>query len=164
MNKLRLMWARFWDELGERDRRMLMICAVFVGLYLSYKMYSSTAGLVQQNRRVLSEKKAVLLWMEAAEKQRATQQKGPEVLDGSKGLTVFSEALKKTSFHTFPYQLQQLGEGELQLSFESVPYNAFLAWLSSMDARYAMRIQSFNAEKKEKTGLVHLTLIIVLDQ
>ena len=100
--------------------------------------------------------------MQVAKTRFTPHKKGPEALDGSKGLTVFSEALEKAPFHESPYQLQQVAEGTLQLSFDSVPYNAFLRWLWSMSTRYTMVVKTFNAEQTDTPGMVKLTIIVVL--
>jgi len=155
-------WAQFWDGLNERERRAACVGAVVGLLYLAYAIYAALSQSVLESTAALTEKKATLAWMQVAKTRFTPQKEGPETLDGSKGLTVFSEALGKASFHEFPYQLQQMPDGALQLSFDSVPYNAFLGWLWSMSTRYTMVIKAFNAEQTDTEGLVRLTVIVVL--
>jgi len=155
-------WTQFWDGLNERERRAACVGMIGVLFYFAYTLYGTLHHSVVDNTAELTEKKETLAWMQVAQTRFTPQKKGPAVLDGSKGLTVFSEALKKTSFNESPYQLQQVADGTLQLSFDSVPYNAFLHWLWSMSTRYTMVVKTFNAEQTDTQGLVKLTIIIVL--
>ncbi|MDF1646702.1 MAG: type II secretion system protein GspM [Legionellaceae bacterium] len=155
-------WFQFWDGLNERERRALGLGLIGMLFYVSYAIYAPLKRAVSDNTKVLFEKRTTLTWIKSARSRFVPQQKGPEVLEGSKGLTIFSEALSKASFHDVPYQLQQMTDGVLQLSFDSVPYNPFLQWLWSMEQRYAMTIQTFNLERTDTPGLVRLTIIVSL--
>lgn len=150
-------------QLNHRERYLLLGGVVCFGLYLAYAAYASLAGAVVANIQILSEKKETLAWMEQAEKQLPSKKTDATALDKSKGLTVLSEQLKSTSFHTFAYQLQQLNDDELQLSFEKVPYRGFLTWLASMIKKYKISIKEFHVDRTDTQGLVKLTVIIALN-
>ncbi len=159
---MRAQWTQFWDGLNDRERRASGIGALVLVLYAAYALYSALAQTVLDNQAMLIEKRETLAWMKMAQGQVVPQTKKQQVLDGTKGLTVFSEALKRAPFHDSPYQLQQIAEGTLQLSFDSVPYNAFLDWLSAMNMRYHFVVKSFHAEKTDTNGVVKLTAVLVL--
>jgi general secretion pathway protein M len=156
--------CQFWDGLNERDRKVAYLGIISIFLYLSYALYSPLKQAVFQNKKILSEKKGLLVWMKAAKAQSvATPQKEQSVqLDGSKRLTVFSDALEHASFHALPYQLEQIEDGTLHLSFDAVPYNAFLSWLWSIGKRYTLVIKQLNVEKTDAPGLVKLTVLVAL--
>ncbi len=153
---------QYWDGFNERERRAATVGLMGVVLYLMYSIYSPIKQSVLEHTRLLHEKRTTLSWMQHAKEQYVPAAKGPKTLDGSKGLSVFSDTLSKASFHESPYQLQQMPEGALQLAFESVPYSAFLHWLWEMGQRYAMTIKAFDAEKTDTQGLVRLNIIIEL--
>ena len=166
ISKLKHQGFHVWEGFGARDRLMLGVGGLFIVLYAGYMMYAALSHAVLERSRMLSEKEATLVWMRRAEQENKSLQQGgpgPVRLDAAKGLTIFSEALSQTSFQGFTYQLQQLKEGELQLSFDTVPYHDFLQWLSSMSKRYAFVIQSFDVEKNDVRGLVKLSMVVVLD-
>jgi len=158
--KTRLLQA--WHQLNERERHLLLWGGVFLGLYLAYATYASLAEAVTENTQSLAEKKETLAWIKQAETQFSSKQTGT-TLDKSKGLTVLSEQLKTASFHAFTYQLQQLNEDELQLSFEKVPYNACLAWLALMSKKYSITIKELHADRMATRGLVKLSVIITIN-
>ena len=155
---------QLWNGLDARDRKVASLGLISIFLYLSYAVYSPLKQTVLENTKILSEKKALLVWMKAAKTQSVVtpQNKKSVQLDGSKGLTVFSEALAQASFHNLPYQLEQIEEGTLHLSFDSVPYNAFLSWLWSIGQRYTMVITQLNVEKTDIPGLVKVTILVAL--
>jgi general secretion pathway protein M len=166
ITKLKQQGLHAWEGLSARDRLMLVVGGLFLVMYAGYMMYAVLSHAVLERAHVLSEKETTLAWMRRAEQENKALQHGtagPVKLDAAKGLTVFSEALSQTSFQGFTYQLQQLKEGELQLTFDTVPYNAFLQWLSSMNKRYAFVIQSFDVERQDVQGLVKLSVVVVLD-
>ena len=158
--KTRLLQA--WHQLNDRERNLLLWGGVCLVVYLAYVVYAFLDEAVLENTRSLSEKKATLAWIQQAEKQWSHKKTGAQVLDGSKGLTVLSEQLKTTSFHAFSHQLQQLNEDEVHLSFDSVPYNAFLTWFSMMSKKYVLTVKEFHVDRTDTPGLVKLTVIIAL--
>ena len=163
MNAMKARLLQFWYQLNHRERSLLLWGGACLGLYLAYATYTSLTEAVVANTQSLSEKKETLAWMKQAETQFSSKQTGSTVLDKTKGLSVLSERLKAASFHAFVYQLQQLNEDELQLSFEKVPYTGFLTWLSSISKKYNITIKEFHVDRTNTRGLVKLTVIIALN-
>ncbi|MDF1684882.1 MAG: type II secretion system protein GspM [Legionellaceae bacterium] len=159
--KVRLVQA--WLQLDHRERYLLLWGGVCLGLYLAYAGYASLIESVVANTQQLAEKKETLAWIKQAETQIKSQQTGSVMLDKSKGLTVLSQQLKGASFHAFAYQLQQLNDDELQLSFDRVPYQACLTWLASMSKKYNISIKEFHMDRTDTQGLVKWTVIITLN-
>ncbi|WP_083852274.1 type II secretion system protein GspM [Legionella tunisiensis] len=60
----------------------------------------------------------------------------------------------------FPYQLQQTGAGDIQLSYELVPFNHFLSWLWTLNNNYAIVLKQFSAERTPTAGVVKLQIVI----
>lgn len=152
---------QFWHQLNDRERNLLLWGGACLFLYVAYVMYASLAEAVIENTQGLAEKKETYAWIKQAETQLTSKQTGQD-LDKAKGLTVLSQQLNTASFHAFQYQLQQLNEDELQLSFEKVPYNGFLTWLSAMSKKYNITIKEFHVDRTDTRGLVKLTVIIAL--
>ena len=162
MNRFGARLLQFWYQLNDRERYLLLWGGVCLGLYLAYVIYSSLAQAVVVNTQQLSEKKETLAWIKHVEAQRSPQQSGLITLDKSKGLTVLSQQLKTKAFHGFSYQLQQLNEDELQVSFEKVPYKICFVWLASMSKKYNITIKELHVDRTNTPGLVKLMVIITL--
>jgi general secretion pathway protein M len=155
-------FMQFWNHLNIREQRTLYVGVAAVILYVAYLIYAALTNAVFENTQLLSEKKETLLWMQKTKQQFKPSQKKIILLDSSKALTIFSEALNQTSFHDLPYELEQMPDGDLQLSFDSVSYHDFLKWLWSMEQRHHINIKLFNAEKTDTPGLVKVMIMIAL--
>jgi general secretion pathway protein M len=150
----------YWNNLTERECLLLGAGGVFFFFCLFYfVLYAPLIESVHEKNQQRIEKQETLLWM----KQALTQQKPGHVkerLSPGKGLAILATQLKTSSFHHFPYQLQQSGADDIQLLFDEVPYQAFLTWLALLQERYAFTIKQFNAEQTKTPGVVKLMLII----
>jgi|TARA_R110002126_G_scaffold239409_1_gene382645 general secretion pathway protein M len=163
MKAMKAYVLQLWQSLNHRERSLLLWGAVFLGLYFAYVAYASLTDAVMASTQRLSEKKETLAWIKQAEAQLSSKHTGSENLDKSKGLTVLSRELKTASLHAFAYQLQQLNQDELQLSFDKVPYKAGLTWLASISKKYNITIKEFYMDRTDTRGLVKWTVILALN-
>ncbi len=153
-----------WHQQSDRDKRLLSIGGVVVFFYLFYALcYSPLSSSVESYQQRLHEDKVTLAWMRSVETLAQPKQKIAEKISSNQLLTVMSDALHQTGFKSYTYQLQQVGEHEIQLSYDAVPYNFFLAWLSGFSQQYQFSIKQFHVEKTGKVGVVKVTLIIEAD-
>lgn len=149
----------FWLNLNRREQLLLGAGAVFFVIYLFYLCFLSPLfQAVTRSKKELLEKKQTLLWMQDILKKKNTQP-GREKLQGAKRLSVLSSQLSEETFKKFPYQLQQKGAEEIQLSFEQVPFNAFLEWFWQFNLHYEVVLKKISIERKETEGLVKVVLI-----
>jgi len=152
----------YWTNLNERERWTLGAGGVFCFFYLLYVLiYAPITGAWHNKVSQLAEKKRVLVWMQQARLQQHAAIK-LQTLSAGKLLAVLAAQLSKTSFKQFPSQLQQTGVGDIQLSFDQVPYHAFVLWLWSMNNKYAISIKQFNVERTETSGLVKVMLVLAV--
>lgn len=150
----------YWNNLNERERWMLAGVAVFIVLYLMYLLiYAPLKQAIHDKSQQLVEKQETLVWMQQVAKQYKAK-KAPENLSSSQLLTVLASQLSNTSFKQFTYQLQQTGTSDIQLVFDKVPYNLFVAWLWTISEKYAISIKQFNVEKTDTPGVVKMMIVI----
>ena len=148
-----------WNNLNDRERWMLGLGGVCFVVFLFYLLvYSPLVGGISEKSQQLIEKQDILAFLQKAKQQQTGIQ--AQVLSPSQLLTVLAEQLNNSSFHRNPYQLQQTGSGDIQLSFDEVPFNAFLSWLWSMNEKYVFSIQQLNAERTATPGVVKMILMI----
>lgn len=150
----------FWQQLNDRERYLVGIAGVCCFCYLFYiALYSPLIHTVESKQQELLEKKATLLWMRDIQQQ---QKKQPTLqhVSNAKLLAIISNQLNKTTLHYAAYQLQQTASGDIQLSFEKVPYNDFMQWLWSIDNHYIFSIHQLNIETTDTSGVVKLLLVM----
>ena len=83
-----------------------------------------------------------------------------KTVSNSQLLTLIGSQLGVRPFLSFPHQIQQTSQGDIQLSFDSVPWNPFLAWLWSLANHYVVTFKQVTVNRTETAGLVKVLLVI----
>ena len=150
----------YLSTLNEREKMMVIGAALCLILYCYYLfLYSPLSHQVDQKTTQLQEKTVTLSWMKTVE-QGHHKPKTKKSVDNSQLLTLMATKLKSDSTLKFPYQLQQTGTGDIQLTFDEVAFNSFIAWLEKINEKYSITLKQFNAERGSTAGLVKVMVII----
>lgn len=150
----------YLSTLNEREKWMIIGAALCVILYCYYLfLYTPLSHRVSQKSSQLAEKTTTLDWMNKIRKQNH-KSKTKEIVDNSQLLTIMATQLKENETLKFPYQLQQTGSGDIQLTFDAVAFNLFIAWLEKINEKYAITLKQFNAEKTPTPGVAHVMILI----
>lgn len=150
----------YWSGLTERERIIAAVGGTCTLIYLFYLLiYSPLSTAVSTKTKQLIEKKETLSWMQQVRNQPKNQ-KQVESLTNTKLLALIGTQLSDNKFKQFPYQLQQTGPGDIQLSFDKVPYILFLSWLWTLKSHYKITIKQFTADKTDTPGLVKLLIVL----
>ncbi|CAM4397265.1 MAG: hypothetical protein LEGION0403_FIIPPAGN_00819 [Legionella sp.] len=150
----------YLSTLNERERSMVIGAAICLVLYCYYIfLYAPLSRQVNQKSTQLVEKITTLDWMKKVKGQNL-KPKSKEAVDNSQLLTILATQLKEHTLQKFPYQLQQTGAGDIQLTFETVPFNLFVTWLTKINERYALTIKQFNAEKTPIAGVARVMILV----
>lgn len=153
-------FQNYWHHLSERERWMLGVSILFVGVYLFYQLiYSPLSTRVRCSVNELVEKQEMLAWMQQTQ-SLWQQQKKPQRITHAKLLTLLANEHHNSSLQRFPYQLKQQGNDTLQLSYEQVPVNLFLRWFWTLSKGHGIDLGQFNAERAKTPGMVKLSLVI----
>ena len=91
--------------------------------------------------------------------QNYHEEKKPQKVASSNLLSILTEVLDQASFNRFAYQLEQTATGDIQLSFENVPYNGFMEWLRDQSAQYTLSIKNLDVTKTNINGVVTVSVI-----
>lgn len=154
------MISNYWNNLNERERWMAGAGLLILFLYLFYLLaYSPLANMVNTKSNQLAEKQETLIWMEQV-RHKPKDRKPIQLITNTKLLALIGNQLSNNSLKPFAYQLQQRGSGDIQLSFERVPYNLFLSWLWTLGNDYSITLKQFTVEHSNTPGVVKLLLII----
>lgn len=150
----------YLNSLNERERWMVIIAMVSVIAYSYYLLlYNPLSSRVSQKSAQLIEKTETLAWMKTVRQQGYKSQTKKNV-DNSQLLTLLANQLKYNSTLKFPYQLQQTGSGDIQLTFDSVAFKLFMGWLAKINDSYAITIKQLDVDKTETPGVVKLMLVL----
>lgn len=150
----------YLNTLNEREKWMVIGAVLCVFLYCYYLfLYSPLSHQVDQKTSQLKEKITTLTWMKSVRQQNHSSDK-KQSIDNSQLLTILATQLKENFALKFPYQLQQTGSGDIQLTFDAVAFNLFIAWLEKINTNYSITLKQFNAEKTPTPGIVHAMILI----
>lgn len=148
-----------WQQFNEREQIAVVGAALCLIVYLFYALlFSPLTTAVANARKQWQEKNNTLIWMRHAQ-QNYNQAKSPQKIPAGNLLSLLTQVLKQASFHRFPYQMAQTASGEIQLSFDEVPYNAFMEWLKDQSTRYTLTIKNLDVSKTTVSGVVKVSVI-----
>ncbi len=148
-----------WQQFSEREQIAVVVAGLCLIAYLFYALLFSPLTIAVLNaRKHWYEKNNTLIWMRHAQ-QNYSQEKRPQKVAAGNLLSILTQVLKHASFHRFPYQLAQTASGEIQLSFDEVPYNAFMVWLRDQSMRYTLTIKNLDVTKTTVPGVVKISVI-----
>ncbi len=150
----------YLNNLNERERRMVFTALLVVVAYIYYALlYTPLAQGVEEKKRLLQEKVVTLAWMKKVQLQHVSTQK-KQSIDNSQLLTLIANQLKNDTTLQFPYKLQQTSSGEIQLSYDKVPFNLFIEWLAKINERYYINVKQLSANKTTTPGITQIMLVI----
>lgn len=150
----------YLNSLNERERWMVIIAAVCVLTYLYYLVfYAPLSNRVAQKSTQLVEKTETLAWMNKVRHQEHSS-KTKQTVNNSQLLTLLATQLKDNKTLKFPYQLQQTGPGDIQLTFDAVPFTLFMTWLAKINGQYTLTLKQFDVQQTDTPGIVKLMTII----
>ncbi len=149
-----------WSHWSERERVLVVLATIFLSFYLFYAiLFEPLNRALENNRTQLQSDRATLAWMQQVYRQYK-KTTTPQTINSGQLLTLIGQQLNATAFHQYVYQLEQIASGDIQLSFETVPYNVFLLWLKKFNTQYALTIKQFSAEKTQVPGMVKLSVVL----
>jgi len=150
----------YWNQLPDRERVMLLIAGVCCLSYLCYVLvYAPLITAVNQATLQLAEQQSTLAWMKRV-RQSYSKTKTIQAVSNGQLLTVLGSQLKQTSFHQYQYQLEQTSSGDIQLSFDEVPYNAFVLWLWKFSEQYKFSIKQLSLDRTKIPGVVKGVVVL----
>ena len=154
----------YWSNWNDRERWMVGASAALVLCYFFYLLiYSPLTQHLKTKKEQLHEKQATLVWMQEVSRSSVIN-KNLKKVNSSQLLSLIAVQFHKPPFQKYPHQLQQTGQGEIQITFKEVPYRPILQWLWTLHRHFAITLKQVVLERTERTGIVKLTLVITLPE
>lgn len=150
----------FWEQLSNRDRLALILGLSTLLIFIFYQfIYSPLTESVAMKTQQLKEKKATVAWLNTIQIGKKTKDKAQSI-SKTRLLSLIGSELQSPTLKNFPAQVEQTGLGDIQVSFDKVPYNPFMSWLWKLNKAYAIQLKQVNIEKTETAGVVKVMLVI----
>ena len=122
-------------------------------------IYAPLSNKVQTKSTLLAEKIQTLEWMQQVQ-ANGNLGKTQKTIDNNQLLTLIATELKKSETLNFPYQLQQAASGDIQLSFEEIPFNLFMSWLMTLSKQYKISIKQLQVDPTKTPGVTKLMMVL----
>lgn len=150
----------YLNSLNEREKWMVLATVLTLVIYFYYQfLYTPLSNKVALQSSQLIEKRNTLAWMKTV-RSKAHSTKTKQSVDNTQLLTLLATQLKNNETLKFPYQLQQTGTGDIQLTFETVPFKLFMQWLAKINDNYTITIKQFDVKQTDTPGLTKLMIIL----
>jgi len=147
-------------ELPEKDRRALLLLAVFFSLLFLYWILTSAAAFQKSGIDVLAHSREDRTYVFAAIKRIKQSIKHPVDVNGMNQsiLAVVSGSAKKLSLNL--KRVKPVGSTKLEVQLEDANFNNVLVWLSQLEKKNAIFVEDISVERSgEGLANVRLTLI-----
>lgn len=152
----------YWHNLNSREQYMLIGAGIICLLYISYAwLFSPIMAAANEQKRLFLDKQATLQWMQH---QPLPKKSLAKHLSANQLLAVLATQLNTSNMQRFPYHLQQTGTGDIQLSFDAVPYNQLMHWLWTMHEQYALSVKQMDIARGKVAGIVKWSVIITIEK
>lgn len=150
----------YWRTLNDRERLLVVVAGLVVLSYLMYVLLISPLNKIVIDKTLERDNKAQsLAWMTQAA-QSINQQGQARRVSNNELLSIITDALKQGPLQRFTYQLQQSATGDIELSFDQVPFSLLMSWFWSLNQSYVFSVKTFSSEKTTSPGVVKLSTVI----
>lgn len=155
----------WWDSLLERERRILSIGGVLVGIFLLYVVIWSPLSNAVSNAKTRAQSQQQLLrYLQNAEKLIA-QYKALGIathaeITRADLLSEAQETLSKQGLSSFLKQVQQPTSNQLSLTFDAVPFDHLMAWLENLTTTRGVKVLQLSATRLPEMGMVEVKVVL----
>lgn len=154
--------------LEANERRLLLIAAPLVFVMLLYVgIWEPLANKVDSLRLSTAEQTSLLAWMRGAAQEvkqlrgRSTQPAKPP--SGQSLLTLVDRTAKTAQLGPALKRVQPDGEQKVRVWLESASFDDVVRWLSLLETRHGVHVESSVFQALEVTGRVDVRLVFEAD-
>jgi type II secretory pathway component PulM len=155
----------WWNQLSLRDKRTAFFGAIIVVIALLYALI--LAPLATKNaflRTQIEHDKQLLVWMKAANKKILALQKSPQTKPSmnstASALSITQDQIKESPFADKFSQLKQAENEGVQLNFQTVNFDALIAWLTMLWEQYGLVVAQTTITPTGTAGSVNADIIL----
>jgi general secretion pathway protein M len=153
----------WFAQLAPRERWMVLLCAVVVGVAVLYGgIWQPLVKAQKQREEALASARTVAGRIEelAVLSQQAHAGRGLPVNRSASILGVVDQGAGGT-LGKAPSRIQPEGDREVKVWIEDVPSDNLLRWLQELETRFGIHAQTAEIEKQSTPGLVSAQLSLV---
>ncbi|MEZ5460867.1 type II secretion system protein GspM [Dokdonella sp.] len=152
--------AAWWNQLAERDRRILVIGGAVVAVFLIWSfvwhpLALKRALLVEQLDNARRDLAYVRVAEAEVERLRSAGVQSRADRQGKSLLALVDVSARAANLDGVLKRLEPIGSNNVRASFEFVSFDSLIAWIEQLARDYGVQITDFSADRVDATGLVN---------
>lgn len=157
----------WFESLEQRERWMVLVCSVLVGLTLLYLLVvepyiEHRRDLAQQ----VSEKQELLAWMQGTRAEiQALEETGRQTTAGS-GQSLFGvvdQTSKDAELGRAVRQITPDGDDSVRVRMEAARFDYTLQWLEELERGHGIKVSRVTFDQTDQSGRVNVSLSLERD-
>lgn len=155
---------QYWRELEQRERQMLLLGGITIGLTLVYLLAIEP---LQQYHAALEtsveRKRERVAWMQAAAQELAKLQPASSAsrnIDTGSLLTLVDSSARSSLLANSLKRVQQDGDAAVRVRFEAAGFDDLLLWIGNLEQQYGVRVDDITLERADAPGRVDASITL----
>lgn len=154
----------WWENLGARERGLIVVGTVLVMMLLSYVLaWEPLRNSDRRLRQSVAERRADLAWMrQAAEeiKRLGGAEAARPVADNRSLLTLVDQTARAAGLGAALKRVAPQGDDKLSAQLDGAEFDKLIPWLSGLERDQAIAIISLNVDRTDAPALVNARIVL----
>lgn len=154
----------WWENLGARERGLIVVGTVLVMMLLSYVLaWEPLRNSDRRLRQSVAERRADLAWMrQAAEeiKRLGGAEAARPVADNRSLLTLVDQTARAAGLGAALKRVAPQGDDKLSAQLDGAEFDKLIPWLSALERDQAIAIISLNVDRTDAPALVNARIVL----
>jgi general secretion pathway protein M len=147
-------------SLSPRDRRTLIVGAVFAAILFVLAVIVPLDRSVSHLHDQVTRKQGDLVWMRSVAPEISAAGPMRRAGSGESLIVIVDQSARESGLGTSLSGSQPSGRGGLSVQLEKAPFDALVGWLARLSQQNGVQIESANIDSAGEPGLVNASLVL----
>lgn len=156
----------WWGGLLDRERHMLTVGGILVGIFLIYAaIWSPLSNAVQDKKtEVVTQRKLLRYLQHASSTISELKTEGIHVSAASNAdlLSLAEQTLSQQDLSHFLKQVQQPTQNQIALTFENAPFDKLMQWVQTLATQQGVRVTQLSAQRLPMIGTANVKMTLAV--
>ncbi len=154
----------WWENLLDRERQLITVCGVVVGILFIYGViWSPLSDAVADRETEVSSQRQLLSYLKKSSVE-IQQLKASGIQVNSVGqtdlLSLAEQTISQQGFSDQLKQVKQLKPNQIALTFENVSFDKLVQWIQMLATTQGVRVDTFNATRLPVVGAANVQVTL----
>jgi|SRR6185437_3313166 len=148
------------QEMSERERRMVVICAAIAALVLIFLVLVPLDRSVSKARQRISQKQADLAWMRSVEPTLASTGPVQSSASNESLLVIVDRSAHESGLASSLAGSDPSGAGGLQVRMQKASFDMMVGWLARLSQQNGVRVDGATIDTAGAPGVVNAAIVL----